>query len=546
MKIPLLVPLGWALCVGAALASGCSSKGSGAGPKDANASGDGDDASMDDASDDSADGEGGMQFTDGGLTCAQTGDSYVGCEYDAVPVANVVWSVFDFAVVVANAGVERADITVQRGGQMVATASVDPNAIAKIYLPWIPELKGKDADMCGTVVAPLTASAHVKNGAYHIQSSIPVTVYQFNAIEYEGIGGPQTKDWSNCPGNIGCNGVGCYSYSNDASILLPTNAWTGHYRVASTSSLNSGGTYFAITALKDNTHVTVKLSSLGKVTGGGGIPDTAPGGTLTITMAADDTVQIAGPTGITDFSGSLVTADQPVQVIAGHPCRYVPGDPSTPACDHLETNNVPAETLGKHYFVEQPTGPYGGLPGAVVRIYGNADGTKLTYPQGAPPMAPSTLNAGDVVDLGTVTQDFEVSGDHEFAVVSLMLGGSAVDPQTGEGDPSMSMMVPVEQYRGKYVFLAPDDYDISYADVVEPMGAMINLDGQLVSVMPTPIGSSGYGVARIKLSRSSNHGAHVLAANQPVGLQVLGYGKYTSYQYPGGLNLGKIAPPPPK
>jgi hypothetical protein len=35
-------------------------------------------------------------------------------------------------------------------------------------------------------------------------------------------------------------------------------------------------------------------------------------------------------------------------------------------------------------------------------------------------------------------------------------------------------------------------------------------------------------------------------ANEPVGLQVLGYGKYTSYQYPGGLNLGKIAPPPPK
>ena len=28
--------------------------------------------------------------------------------------------------------------------------------------------------------------------------------------------------------------------------------------------------------------------------------------------------------------------------------------------------------------------------------------------------------------------------------------------------------------------------------------------------------------------------------------QGLGYGAYTSYQYPGGLNLGKIAPPPIK
>jgi hypothetical protein len=25
---------------------------------------------------------------------------------------------------------------------------------------------------------------------------------------------------------------------------------------------------------------------------------------------------------------------------------------------------------------------------------------------------------------------------------------------------------------------------------------------------------------------------------------VLGYGSYTSYQYPGGLNLKRIAPPP--
>jgi hypothetical protein len=30
-----------------------------------------------------------------------------------------------------------------------------------------------------------------------------------------------------------------------------------------------------------------------------------------------------------------------------------------------------------------------------------------------------------------------------------------------------------------------------------------------------------------------------------VGIQVVGYGSYTSYQYPGGLNLTLIAPPPP-
>jgi hypothetical protein len=38
----------------------------------------------------------------------------------------------------------------------------------------------------------------------------------------------------------------------------------------------------------------------------------------------------------------------------------------------------------------------------------------------------------------------------------------------------------------------------------------------------------------------------VLTASAPSGIQVLGYGAYTSYQYPGGLNLGRIAPVPVK
>src|SRR5260370_15921829 len=36
------------------------------------------------------------------------------------------------------------------------------------------------------------------------------------------------------------------------------------------------------------------------------------------------------------------------------------------------------------------------------------------------------------------------------------------------GDPSQSLMTAVEQYRVKYVFLAPDDYDVSFADVQAP------------------------------------------------------------------------------
>ena len=61
-----------------------------------------------------------------------------------------------------------------------------------------------------------------------------------------------------------------------------------------------------------------------------------------------------------------------------------------------------------------------------------------------------------------------------------------------------------------------------------------------------PEGELDYAVYRVALAAGANGGAHLLEASEPVGLQVIGYGRFTSYQYPGGLNLNLIAPPPPE
>jgi IgGFc binding protein len=123
---------------------------------------------------------------------------------------------------------------------------------------------------------------------------------------------------------------------------------------------------------------------------------------------------------------------------------------------------------------------------------------------------------------------------------------TVVDPATEyseqKGDPAESQMTAVEQYRKKYVFLAPDDYMVSYVDVVLPDGATVSLDGQPLDAPAAPI-ANGYSVTRQKLG-AGNQGAHVLESDQPVGIQVMGYGWQTSYQYPGGSNLLLIAPPP--
>jgi hypothetical protein len=278
------------------------------------------------------------------------------------------------------------------------------------------------------------------------------------------------------------------------------------------------------------------------------------GGVIHFKVGVGDVVELVGSADA-DNAGTLIKASAPVQVISAMPCAFMPFS-GGPACDHLEQTVFPAETLGKHYFVAPPTSPHGTVVGHVVRLVGNVDGTHLTYVSGQRPMgAPDTIAAGQVVDLGIaspggqgiVTEPFEIEGDHEFAVVSFMLSATLSDPNTLPpmqlGDPSQTNAVTVEQYRTKYVFLAPDDYTESWADIIQPMGASLTLDNVAVGVFPTSIGS-GYGITRVPLG-PGNGGAHLLTATEPVGLQVIGYGAYTSYQAPGGLTLHVIAPPPP-
>ena len=490
-------------------------------------------------------------------TCASAAvtKSYVGCEYYPTVMANSVWSIFDFAVAIANPQSSTANITVTGPNNFNTTATVAPGSLTKVYLPWVADLKGPDNDACGGVTA-LTASVVHPLGAYHVTSSIPVTVYQFNALEYQGIGGPQGKSWAQCPGTVhNCQQaggpIGCFSFSTDASLLLPVAAMTQTYRVTGQHGFTfSGffgptpylGSYVTVVGTQNATVVTAKIVSTGRTVTGGGLPATNGGGTLTFNVNAGDVVQVMGDKGDkVDLSGSLISATHPIEVLTGTQCINNPETAS--ACDHIEESNFPAETFGKSYVVTVPTAPNGTPIGHNVRIYGNFNLTNLTY---STPIngAPATLQAGQVADLGTVNKDFQVTADQPFAVGSFMLGGSIVDPNTQppnqQGDPSQSLTVAVEQFRNQYIFLAPSDYNTNYADIVVPNGGAVTLDGVNIATVPTPIANTQYGVLRIKLGAGIN-GAHTMTGTLPVGVQVLGYGSYTSYQYPGGLDLTSIS-----
>ncbi len=441
------------------------------------------------------------------------GLSYIGCDYYPTVTANVVATNFNFAVIVSNTSSNTANVRVDQGSNSVYTGTVNAGQVAVIPLPWQTQLKASDA--AGSMLVP--------DGAFRLRTDQPVTVYQYNPLEYQS---------------------GGFSYTNDASLLLPVNTWTGDYFVAARNSwlFTLGNIWYpglyAVTASEDGTTVTIAPSATGgTIRAGGGLPANGAG---QITLNQGDVLEVfsanvGGSPSPSDVTGTHITADKPIQVIGGSMCTYIPYN--IQACDHIEESIPPYETLATTYIVTPPLIPTNpNQPKAeMVRIVATEANTTLTYdpPQGgAPTMIPA---AGGYVEIAQNNQDFEISASAKVIVAQYMLGQEAGG---NSGDPAMTLAVATEQFRDYYLFHAPTNYEYSYVNIVAPDGASVTLDGNAVNNFLS-IGGTGYGVARLALANNGD-GTHEISSDLAIGISVYGYGQYTSYWYPGGLDLELI------
>ena len=445
------------------------------------------------------------------------GTSYIGCDYYPTVTGNMVGSVYNFAVAIANTSNGIATVTIDGGALTTAmTFMVQPNSVKVQALPWQPQLKlcsGPSWSNCASGIQQ--DAAQVAKGAYHLRSTEPVTVYQFNPLEYS------------------LPSVGEPSYTNDASLLLPTNVWRSDYYVASwqhTAGLNSG--LMAVTARFDNTQVTITpKAATPAAQGAPAFPANQP---TTVTLNAGDVIELATRTG--DLTGSRVSTDKAVQVIGGHYCANVPD--GIGACDHLEESMFSVDALGRRYMISAPavtTIPSGKVQ--QIRVIATQPNTTLTYD---PPQAgaPTTIAAaGGFIEIPSSTASFMIEASEKVLVSQYMSGQ---DAGGGTGDPAMTLAVPVEQFRTSYLFHAPTNYESNYVDVTAPMGATVTLDGAPLNF--TPIGSTGFGFIRVYPLNAgpANDGNHSMTGSAAFGITVYGYGQYTSYWYPGGLNLTDI------
>jgi hypothetical protein len=467
----------------------------------------------------------------GACSPSALGESYIGCDYAPTVTMNPVWrGNFDFAVAVANASSDVAHVTITLKTDVIAQQTIAAGDVAIIPLPWIDDLKGSDFDQAG-IPPEIHASVRSAGGGYRLRSDRPVSVYQFNALEY------RSSHPAGCPGPE--NGQ-CYSYSNDASMLLPVNVLGSDYVASSYRTAvyaNSSTTmpdYAVITAVRDGTKVTVTAHS--DILGGNGVGGIAAGKTAVFDLDAGDVLElVARPVDQTStVSGAHIVSqnDHPIQVVTGMSCVNVPE--TMAACDHVEEVVLPTSALGKAYVLGEAALPNGGAAEQRIRVQSVTDGTTITFDPAIAP--PATLAAGEALEVDAQS-DVRITSNNAFAVTHYMMSAALV----GAGDPSESVGVPEGQWRSSYTFLAPNDYDSNFVSIVAPQSAHVVLDGS--DVAPSAfmqVGSSTSAVARVRLSTSQ---IHHMSADVPFAIEVYGYGAFTSYMYPGGLDVHPINAP---
>ena len=213
---------------------------------------------------------------------------YEGCDYWAIDLDNAVVnnqgaaSAQQFSVVVSNASALDADVRVEI--MCTAADAANPATPCTVGAPHtvagplrlgpgdlrIFDLDAREVDGTSHPALNDGPGTFKSQHAYHIVSNAPLVAYQFNPLENVDV------------------------FSNDASLLLPTEALASTYMVTSwpqTIALTEVGetnfgidlrAFLTIVGVEDDTTVEIRLSA--RILGGGGVGPANVGDVVTVTL----------------------------------------------------------------------------------------------------------------------------------------------------------------------------------------------------------------------------------------------------------------------
>ena len=413
-----------------------------------------------------------------------------------------------YAIVVANPQARSVDVTLTAGGGQTSTVSVAAGQVSTLFPQ---QLAMPDAS--------LNASGTTKS-AYKITSTLPIVAYQFNPLNNVDV------------------------FSNDASLLVPRSAFDAEYYAMTAKTLDrrtvGGGLfppppeqnftgYVTVVAVEDGTQVEVTLKS---ATEPGAVQVGLAANTPTMfTLNAFDVLNLEAVAN-GDLTGSRVRVlgGKTAGVFSGHQA-FVRAEDRACCADHLEEMMFPTSTWGKRFALTRAKPRMNETD--ILRVMAQKPNTTVTFLPTPTSGTCGTLAAGQFCEV-QISLDTEINSSEPVLIGHYLksIGTGAGNPL---GDPSMSLAVPVEQFRADYTFLIPAQYDQNFVSISAPVGGVIKLDGANISGQLLPYGNNLRG-ARIAVTA----GQHKIECPNTCGIEIYGYSGAVSYLFAGGLDLKKI------
>ncbi len=515
--------------------------------------------------------------------------SNIGCEFWAVDLDNaensLQGSVVDnaagaqFAVAVANvsedevAHVEVEINTAEQGlsvvPQLVEAADIAPGDLYVFRLP----RRDVDGDNI-TVGVDDGPQTWLSSRAFRVSSDVPVVAYQFNTLDQQ--------------------------FSNDASMLLPTNGLgVGHLVVSYSPSspmaefmgipLPANRGYVTIVGTEETTTVDVTpsydiASGTGVSDQGGGV-GIAAGATRSFVLGAYDvlnleTTLLTGFGGsVPDLSGTVVTSSRRVAVFTGVDLAMVTGgcsdgydndgdgyvdgddpgcaddsdefdDPNSDPCcaEHIEQQVLPNQAMRRDYVVSHSAQRSSGeTEPDLVRIMALNDGTSVTTSLSGADSSFS-LDAGEFREIWARSGFIVEASDRVHVAQFLVVGLDVHSPIAGRGDSSLLYIPPLNQRREDYIFTTGEGFQSNWVVVSVPQGVSASLDGSELStlsgcsgpVSEGTLGTTSYEAWTCSISDGVHRvwsGAGTAPGSENIGVLVYGYYAAGSYSYPAGAGL---------
>lgn len=340
-------------------------------------------------------------------------------------------------------------------------------------------------------------------------------------------------------------------FSSDATMVLPTDVLGTEYEVLTYPSDPANddniGTpsQFAVVATENETNVRIDLSTPAH---------DEELQEITVQLQDGEVYLVQSPKlnlNNSDLSGSVITADKPVAVFAGHQRARIPTENvSARTRDFLVHQCTPTNRLGFLHFLTPFPRPDGVTNRSLdkFRVMATQNETTVTVSDGTS----IRLDRGEVYE-GPLVEALKLMANKRVAVATFKKTSRDIGDATGEGDPFMMFIPPVEQFERSYqianIEVFQNDFGLPlsvftahYISVVIPKVAIpsLRLDNQVVAENQfTDIPDSEFSYAVLPVAG----GIHHLTSDTIFGVSSFGYGEADSYGYVGLVRFRDIPPP---